>query len=92
MKANAIMIATALGLGNVFNPKLPKITTNPAKSKRVISPNPYIKKNKQKYANKRDLTYLFKFLNRSHTAHQGKKECSRRVIQMANGADCGQYN
>ena len=80
MKKNLLMMATALGLSSVFNPKLPSLKTGSAKSKRLIVNNPY---NRAGYARRRDITPLTEMKNRKHMPHQGKKECARRVRQMA---------
>ncbi len=61
-------------------------------SGRVVVENTYPVRAGHPYSRLRDITELVKYKNRSHTAHQGKNECARRVRKMANGADCGQFN
>jgi len=75
-------MAAALGLSSVFNPKLPSITSGPAKSKRVIANNRYKLPPGISRTQRRDITPLTEMKNRKHMPHQGKQECARRLKQM----------
>jgi len=62
------------------------------KPNRIIVKNPYPKRPGIWKTAMRDITPLTKYKASSHLAHQGEKECARRVRQMAKGMDHGQRN
>jgi len=59
--------------------KLPLFKNLYKNSNIVIVDNPYPTIPGRSISARRNITELVKFNNRSHTAHQGKKECARRV-------------
>jgi len=75
-----LMLAAALGLNSVFQPRLPSLTPTTQKQRTFFK--------KGKNGRLRNITAKIMASRSKYKPHQGKQECARRVKQGLAGMNC----